>query len=54
MGEKENILIKSENDLKAQIKNLEGNVFCLDSKAALENQELNKGKSTIPTNMLYG
>lgn len=39
-GNEQNMYIKSENDLKALLKNLEGNVFYFDIAAASKNDEL--------------
>lgn len=41
-GNEENLEIQSENPLKEQVKNLEGNVFYFDVAAASENQELSE------------
>lgn len=40
VGNEQNMHIKSENDLKALLKNLEGNVFYFDIAAASKNDEL--------------
>ena len=42
MGNEQNIYIKSENEIKAQIKNIDGNIFYMDLKKAEQNEELSK------------
>ena len=41
-GNEANVEIKSENSLKNQVKNLDGNVFYFDVASALENAELSQ------------
>lgn len=41
-GNETNVKIQAENELKAQVENLEGNVFYFDVKEASENEELSQ------------
>lgn len=42
MGNEQNIYIESENAIKAQIKNMDGNIFYMDVEKAEQNEELSK------------